>query len=240
MARRQACLAPAGLAARSAPGLSSRFRADPEENISEDAEAGRGEPDHGGADESREQCPPRAHSQEQNRAQDDVDANGHVDAPLEIPTVGLQEIKLAVRHAERRLEAEKLERIADRAEAGERHVDGDQPGGDDAENPQRIDQHRQERAGDQHQAGDQPYRPLDVPAVGGNDINAFAHGHDLNLLRSRPEAYSISCKRFPQNCIDLGQNSIPTASNRLNSSWICTVHTRMRLKPRPGGSCIMR
>src|ERR1017187_2426820 len=169
--------------------IEPRFGADPIQYVSQDAEAGRGKPDHGGTDEADEQAPPRTVRQEQNRAEDNIDAHGHIDSPLEIPTVDLQEIKIAtIRLSEPRLEAEPVQHIADRAETGQRDIDGDEPGGDDPENPQRIDQYRQQRAGQQDHAGDQPDGPLDIPAVGGNDVYAFAQCHGCNVLRSRADA----------------------------------------------------
>src|SRR3974390_3872086 len=131
--------------------------------------------------------------QEQDRAERDVDADRHIDAPFEIPTIDLQEIEIpAVGRLNRPSKAEQLEHIADGAEAGERDVDGDEAGSNHAEDEQLIDQHRQQRAYQQHEAGDQPYRPLDVPAGRGDDVNTFAQSHGCYLLRSADSMYEAS------------------------------------------------
>ena len=79
-------------------------------------------------------CPPRADFQEQDRTEDDVNAYGYVDAPFEIPAIGLQEIQSAqIRSAERGFEAELHQRGPDGTKAGKSDIYGHESGDNDAE-----------------------------------------------------------------------------------------------------------
>ena len=151
------------------------FGADPEQYIGQNAVTGCGEPNHGGAYEAGEQSPPNAVRQEQYRPNDNIDPDRYIDAPLEIPAVSLQEIELAAHRcfgSEHGGKAEQAQHIADRAEARQRDIDGDETRCGDPENPKRIDQQGQRCGSQQNETGDQPDGPLDIPAVRRDNIDA--------------------------------------------------------------------
>src|ERR1051326_9342359 len=67
----------------------------PVETVRHDAESRRREPEHRGTHEPGEGEPPETVHQREHRRDADVDPDGEIDAPLEIPAVGLHEIEVA-------------------------------------------------------------------------------------------------------------------------------------------------
>ena len=141
--------------------IETRLGAEPVERIGQDAKAGGGEPHHGGADEEGEQRPPRAKRQHQHRGDANIDSHRDVDAPLEVPAIGLQKVEIPSRRrrrSEHRSESQEAQHVAHRAEPGQRDIDGDKSGRRDPENPQRIPQQCKRGTRQQNNAGDQPVR----------------------------------------------------------------------------------